>query len=307
MLDESHDPTPSDPPVPEPLAPAADGSQPAPSAAALLSADISSAWAKLDQDARLLVGASLAAFAIAVVGLPLSVWDSAPFALLVLTAAIFTAVTGWFGASPAFRDAPIPRATIELVATHVGVVLAVLKVIEILFDLAHDGIVALLVSAALAAAMVAGLVAAQRRGADPLAFRRGDQGARIAALGLLFVLVGWVLNLTISFWSMGQAALPLAVLTIAALVVAEAPRIPSPVPVAWVGAGIGAFGALLALGNWADLTSLGRTQLALGVGDYLGLLVYSIGAALIIAGGVVSGRDVWLAGHPGPSERVVEG
>lgn len=306
MLDEGHDLPPSDPPGPEPLPLASDPSQPPASAVALLSADITSAWSKLDDNARLLVGASVAAFVILVVGLPLSVWDSAPFALLVLTASVFTAVTGWFGASPAFRALPISRATIELLATVVGVVLAVLKVVEILFDLSVDGIVALLIGAALAAAAVAGLVAAQRRGADPLAFRRGDQGARIAALGLLLVVVGWVVNLTISFWTMGQAALPLAVLTIAALVVAEAPRIPSPVPVAWVGAGIGALGAILALANWGDLVSLGRTQLVLGAGDFLGLLVYSIGAALIIAGGVVSGRDVWLAGHPRPPESIVE-
>jgi hypothetical protein len=307
MLDEGHDPRPSDPPEPDLLTAASGGSQPAPSAAALLSADISAAWSRLQGDARLLVGASLAAIAIVIVGLPLSVWDSAPFALLVLAAMAFTAVTGWFTASPAFRALPIPRTTIELGATLVGVVLAVLKAVEILFDLGADGIVALLVSAALVAATVAGLIAAQRRGADPLAFRRGDRGVRIAALGLLLVLVGWVLNLTLSFWTMGQAALPLAILTIAALVVAEAPRITSPVPVAWVGAGIGAFGALLALGNWAELTSLGRTQLELDPGDFLGVLTYSVGAALIIAGGVVSGRDVWLAGHPSPPESVVEG
>jgi hypothetical protein len=307
MLDQGHDPTPSDPPAPEPLVPVSVDAPPALSTAALLSADISSAWSRLDQNARLLVGASLAAFAIVLVGLPLSVWDSAPFALLVFAAAAFTAVTGWFSASPAFRDLPIPRSAIELVATVVGVVLAVTKVVEILFDLDRDGFVALLVSASLAAAAIAALLAARRRGADPLAFRHGDQGTRIAALGLLLVLVGWVLNLTISFWTMGQAALPLAVLTIAALVVAEAPRILSPVPVAWVGAGIAAFGALLALGHWAELTSLGRTQLELDAGDFLGLLAYSVGAALIIAGGVLSGRDAWVVGHPGSAEPVVEG
>jgi hypothetical protein len=300
MLDEGHDQASSNPPALEPIAQAAVGSTPPVSGAALLRADLAAGWSTLDPDARRLVGASVAAFVIVLVGLPLSVWDSAPFALLVLTATVFLAVTGWFTTSPALRDLPIPRSTIELVATDVVAVLAVLKVVEILFDLGQDGIVALVISTALAFAAIAALVAAQRRGADPLAFRRGDQGARIAALGLLLVLVGWLLNLTISFWTMGQAALPLAVLTIAALTVAEAPRIPSPIPVAWVGAGIGAFGALLALGHWSDLVTLGRGQLALGAGDYLGLLVYSAGAALIIAGGVLSGRDTWLVAHPAP-------
>jgi hypothetical protein len=300
MLDEGHDQASSNPPAPEPIAQAAVGSTPPVSGAALLRADLAAGWSTLDPDARRLVGASVAAFVIVLVGLPLSVWDSAPFALLVLTATAFLAVTGWFTTSPALRDLPIPRSTIELVATVVVAVLAVLKVVEILFDLGQDGIVALVIGAALALAAIAALVAAQRRGADPLAFRRGDPGARVAALGLLLVLVGWLLNLTISFWTMGQAALPLAVLTIAALTVAEAPRIPSPIPVAWVGAGIGAFGALLALGHWSDLVTLGRGQLALGAGDYLGLLVYSAGAALIIAGGVLSGRDTWLVAHPAP-------
>jgi hypothetical protein len=65
-----------------------------------------------------------------------------------------------------------------------------------------------------------------------------------------------------------------------------------------VGAGIGAFGALLALTQWADLTSLGRTALVLDPGDFVGLLVDSVGCALIIAGGVLSGRAEWAAGHP---------
>jgi hypothetical protein len=307
MLDDEPGPAPSATPMPEPPATVSVGSGPAASPVDLLKADIASAWSKLDQDAHLLVGASITAFVIVVVGLPLSVWDSAPFALLVLAASVFTAVTGWFGASPALRELPIPRPTIELAAALVVVVLAAQKVLEILFDLGDEGLVALPVSAALTASAIAGLVAAQRRGADPQAFRRGDNGARITAAGLALVLVGWFFNLTISFWTMGQAALPLAVLTIAAVTVAEAPRIPSPIPVAWVGASIAAFGGLLALGHWGDLTSLGRTRLELDAGDFLGLLAYSLGAALIIAGGVLSGRDAWRAGHPAPTEPTIEG
>ena len=275
------------PPTPAPVA--------APSTTDLIKADMSDAWARLDQPARLLVSGSVAAIIIVLVGLPLSVWDSAPFALLVLVASITTAVTGWFGTSSAFRDIPIPRATIELVATHVVAVLAVLKAVEILFDLDTDGIVGLVVGVALVGAAAAQLVAAQRRGADPLGFTKGDQGTMIAAVGLLLVLVGWAFNLSISFWTMGQAALPLAVLTIAALTVAEAPRIESPVPVAWIGAGIAVFGVLLALAHWNDLLTLGRTELTLEAIDFLGLLAYTIGVVLIIAGGVLSGRGQWHA------------
>ena len=273
------------PPPPTPVA--------TPSTTDLIKADMSDAWGRLDDAARLLVGGSVAAIVITILGLPLSVWDSAPFALLVLVASTITALTGWFGTSSALRDLPIPRTTIELLATHVVVVLAVLKAIEILFDLDTDGIVGLVLGLALLGAAVIQLIAAQRRGADPLGFTRGDEGTRIAALGLLLVLIGWAFNLSISFWTMSQAALPLAALTIAALLVAEGLRIESPVPVAWIGAGIAGFAALVALGNWNELTTLGRTEITLEPIDFLGLLVYSVGVVLIIVGGVLSGRDLW--------------
>jgi hypothetical protein len=310
MLDDTPRQTPSDPaanpieadtarapeaPTLEPpvtSAPAA--SDGAVSATALMRADISNAWAGLDQSARLLVSASVAAFVVVLIGLPLSVWDSAPFALLVLAAGTITTVTGWFGASPAFRDLPIPRATIELMATAVVAALAVLKLLEVLFDLDADGIVGLVVAAALVASAGALLVAARRRTADPIgSLMRGDRGSSIAAIGLVLVLIGWALNLSISFWSMGGAALPLAVMTLAALTVTEAPRIQSPVPVAWIGAGIAVFGALLALGHWGELTTLGRTEIELEPFDFLGLVVWSVGIALVIAGGVMSGRSQW--------------
>ena len=60
--------------------------------------------------------------------------------------------------------------------------------------------------------------------------------------GLGLVLLGWAFNLTVRFWTMGQAALPLAILTIAVVTIIEAPRDQSPIPVAWVGAAVGALG-----------------------------------------------------------------
>lgn len=269
------------------------------SGAALLVADVKGAWAALEPTARLLFGSSVAAFVIVLVGLPLSVWDSAPFALLVMAATVATAATAWFGTSAAWRNSPIPLSTIELMATLVVAVLGALKLLEVLFDLDTDGVVGLVVAGALVGAAAALLIAARRRGVDPLgSLLRGDQGSMIATVGLALVLLGWAFNLSVSFWTMGQAALPLAVLTLAALTVAEAPRIQSPVPVAWIGAGIGAFGAILALAHWGDLTTLGRTELELDPGDFLGLLAYTAGAALIIVGGALSGRGAWAASHP---------
>jgi len=269
------------------------------SGAALLAADVRGAWSGLEPTARLLFGASAAAFVVVLAGLPMSVWDSAPFALLVMAAAIVTAATAWFGSTAAWRSLPIPLPTIELMATHVVAVLAVFKLIEVLFDLDTDGVVGLVVSGALVVAAGALLIAAQRRGVKPLgSLMSGDRWTSIAAIGLVLVLLGWAFNLSISFWSMGGAALPLAVMTLAVLTVAEAPRIQSPVPVAWIGAGIAVFGALLALGHWGELTTLGRTEIELEPFDFLGLVAWSVGVALVIAGGAMSGRTVWAASHP---------
>jgi hypothetical protein len=234
------------------------------------------------------------------------VWDSAPFALLVMTAGVITIVTAWFGAHSAMRTMPIPRSTIELIATSVAAVLAIFKAVELVFDLDSGTIIPLVIAIALAVATVVMVIATTRRGADLRGtITRGDQGTTIAVGGLALVLLGWAFNLSISFWTMGQAALPLAVLTVGALTIAEAPRIKSPVPVAWVGAGIAIFGALLAMGNWNELTTLGQTDIELNPGDFTGIVAYTAGIALIVAGGILSGRKQWTP-RPGVTDAGVD-
>jgi hypothetical protein len=259
-----------------------------------MSAGMKDGWSRLDPSAQLLAGASIGAIVVTLLGLPLGVWDSAQFALIVLTASIVTLVAAWFGASPAVRTLPVRLSTLEYGAALVAAILAILKVVEILFDVDNlagsGGIVGLVLAVVLAIATVALLVAVNRRGADPQgAIARGDTGSKLAVLGLVLVLLGWAFNLSISFWTMGQAALPIAVLTIAAVTIVEAPRIEAPVPVAWIGAAIAAFGAILVLAHWGDLVNLGRTEIELDPGDFLGFLGYTVGTALIIAGGVMSG------------------
>jgi hypothetical protein len=273
-----------------------------PGVAAAISADIRSAWDGLEPTARRLVGTAAAAIVLTLVGLPLSVWDSAPFALLLLVAGIVLVMTAWFSASATARSLPVPLPTIESSAGLVVAILAIFKVLEILADLDNlpnsGGIIGLAVALALAIAAVVIVVTTTRRGTDLRgAIVHGDQGAKLAAIGLGLVLLGWAFNLTVSFWTMGQAALPLAILAIAAVTIVEAPRIQSPIPVAWVGAAIGAFGAILVLANWGDLIGLGRTELELNAGDFLGLLACTAGTALIIAGGVLSGLAVWTPTH----------
>ena len=285
-------------PVPPPL-PYASG-EPEPSGAALLSADLKGAWSKLDRTAQLLAEASAAVFLLTLVGLPFGVWNSAQFALILLVASIATAVAAWLGGGAAVRGMPIPLATIELAAGLIAAILAVLKVVEILFDLdqldGSGGIVGLALAIALAAGAVGLLVLVTRRGADLRgAVARGDQGTKVAAIGLGLVVLGWAFNLSISFWTMGQAALPLAVLALATVTIAEASRIEAPVPVAWVGAAIAVFGAILLAAHWGDLTHLGAVQIVLDPADFIGFLGYTAGTAMIIAGGILSGRGEWAA------------
>lgn len=291
-VDLTDPPTPPAPP--EPTAPKTVGL----GFAAALSADATAAWASRDRPAQLLAVASLAAFAIGLVGQVMDVWRSAPFALIVLVASAIAAALAWFGSKPAVRTWPVPARTIEHAAALVVAVLAILKLVEILFDLdaldASGGVVGLAMAVALVVATAGLLVAVNRRGADPRGdVMGGDWGARIATVGFALVVLGWAYDLSISFWTMREAALSLAILTIAGLTVVEAPRIKAGFPVAWVGAAIGVFGGLLVLGHWGSLASLGRTQLELEPADFLGLLGYAVGTALIIAGGVWSGLGSW--------------
>lgn len=262
--------------------------------AAALSADLRAAWLKLDRSAQMLAAASAGALLLTLLGLPFGVWDSAQFVMIVIVASLVTGATAWVGGTPAARSLPVPLSTVELGAGLVLASLAGLKLLEILFDLddlgGSGGIVGLAIAVALVLATGVLVSAVMARGADPLAaIRSGDRGVMIAVAGFALVIVGWALNVSFSFWTLAQAALPVAVLAIAALTVVEAPRIPSPIPVAWVGAAIAVFGAILAVAHWGDLTSLGQTELELDPFDFLGLLAYSVGAALTIVGGVLSG------------------
>ena len=119
---------------------------------------------------------------------------------------------------------------------------------------------------ALAGAAIAVLVGAISRLGGPRALGVQDgRGATVAAIGFVLVLVGWAANLSISYWTMAQASLSLAVLTVATVVILASRRVESPVPVAWAGVALGVFGAILGFGQWGDLIKLGREQVELGV------------------------------------------
>ena len=278
-----------------PAAPAPAGE--VPGIVAAVSHDVGTAWSKLDAGGRQLARTAAAAIAITVVGVPVGAWGSAQFAFLILTAGVVLIVAAFLGAMPASRGWAVPLSSVELWATGVVAVLTLLKAVEVVFDLgalagAVTGILSIVATAALGAAAAGLVVVTIRRGNDPLAdLRRADQGARLAVAGLGLVVMGWAYNLSISFWTIAQAVLPLSVLTLAALVVLDAPRIRATLPVAWVGAAVGVAGGVLVLGNWNALFAIGRTQLTLDPPDWIGFVVITLGAILIVTGGGLSGRD----------------
>ena len=109
----------------------------------------------------------------------------------------------------------------------------------------------------------------------------------VAAIGFVLVLVGWAANLSISYWTMAQASLSLAVLTVATVVILASRRVESPIPVAWAGVVLGVFGAILGFGQWGDLIKQGD-KVELGATDFGAFLLYAIGLVMIIVGGVMT-------------------
>jgi len=113
-----------------------DAPEPTP-AAPIGTAAVIAAWSGLDQMAQLVVGGSIAAIVLTILGLPFGTWGSTDFVLLVLAAAIVALVT----AAMATTSRSIgPLALLETGAATVLAVLAVWNFIAILFHIGklHD-------------------------------------------------------------------------------------------------------------------------------------------------------------------------
>jgi drug/metabolite transporter (DMT)-like permease len=139
---------------------------------------------------------------------------------------------------------------------------------------------------------VAVLVGAVNRLGGPRALGvRDGRGATVAAIGFVLVLVGWAANLSISYWTMAQASLSLAVLTVATVIILASRRVDTPIPVAWAGVALGVFGAILGFGQWEDLNKLGRERVELGLTDFGAFLIYAVGLVMVIVGGVMTALE----------------
>jgi hypothetical protein len=254
------------------------------------------AWSSLDQDTQMVAGGGLgAAVVLLIVGI-IGAWPSTEFLLIALLAAVVAGAAAWFHVM--LEDQPanvrsVPGPIVGLFAGSVLAVLAVGNVIETLFEL--DDLDALGALAAIALAIAAGalLVGAVRRAPEiGVAIRSTATTSRLALAGIGLVLVGWALNLA-SYWNMSAATVVLTVLTLAALVILLTGR-GLPALSAWAGVALGAVGAVITLDHWNGLLRIGRTQLTLGITDFLPILLISVGVALIIVAGVLLG----LAARP---------
>ncbi len=288
----------------------ADATGPATASSAALpsvsAAQVTAVWSKLGAVGQMIAGGAIAIIVITLVGAIINAWgDSGSMVVVLVVAAIAAGVAAWFTArkGAGATQPAIPLETIEFAAGLVGTILAILRVIEMLFDLDDLENYGGAIGAVLTFGMVVGagaiLVGSMRR--DPTlrtAILGGDQWTRLAAGGLVLVVIAWALNLSIGFWNMNAAATPVAVLAFGAILVAIQPRwqaVLHEVPLGWVGAGFGALGLILAVGLWGDLMEIGMTRVELELIDYLPQVLSFLGIIGIIVGGVMAGMPMWQA------------
>ncbi len=262
----------------------------------------------LDSTSRLIVLGAAVAVGVAIVGGILKTWDSTDFLLLILAGGIAAGVAAWFTSTTATsgKPAPLPLGPIELAGVAVVVALAFLRLIELIFDI--DDIDGLGDITDLAAGVVlAGAAAAMGMGVlrrDPSLARFGldrDQGTRIAAIGLMLLLAGWAINISFGYWRMSGGTLSVALATVAMIAILTAPtwvKVLPGIPMAWVGAVFGVVVAFLAIGLWGSLLGTLGEDVELGLLDYLGFVLYSVGTVGIIAGGFLAGQAAMMAGRP---------
>jgi hypothetical protein len=302
------DPAPVPPPATTetaaPARPPLDAAPPVPAAPN----PVMTAWSGLDQTSQMIIGSSVVLVATLLVGSLVSAWaSSGNFVLILLVAAIAAAATAWFTSTTNAGPKPsqLPLSTIEFAAGSVATVLAGLRVVEMLAEFGnlgdYGGLIGVVLTIVLAISAAGILAGAFRR--DPsyrTPGRYGDTGTRLAVSGLTLVILGWALNIIVSYWNMNAAATAVGLLTLATIVIIVAPRwapVVPEVPIAWVGAGLAVVTLLIAFDQWNEFMELGATRVELGILDLVAFLIYVIGIFVIIAGGLLAGRG-WLDTRP---------
>jgi hypothetical protein len=260
---------------------------------------------RLDPAARLIVGGSVGAIAILLIGSVVGAWSLGGYALVILGAATVALVIGYLASMTAVAEGwPVPRRDLVLAAGSVMSIIAVLNLIEVLFDLdqiddERGGIAGLVLTLLLVAAAIAVLIGAIRaRPVTQLAgstVRRGERGARIALGGLALDLIAWLVMLTISVYALGTSSsfgIAASVLAVLVLVLAADPgsgwRLP--IPAAWIAVGLAIVGTLTLLDQFGQYNDVNE-QFGLDVIDSLAFFAHAIGTLLILGGAVLAAAD----------------
>jgi hypothetical protein len=253
----------------------------------------------------MIAGGSAAVIVILLLGLPVGAWKLEGYALVVLIAAVVSLLVA-FVSSPGAPGAawPVPARDIALLAGVLLTVVAVLNLIEVVFDLdqiddERGGVVGLLLTIFLVLASLAVLAGAvtsrEIAGLITAPVRDGDRGTRLAAGGLVLALIGSLLMLTISVYQMGPTfafGLTLTVLAASVLLLNATSETSWSLPFApaWIAVILAAIGAYFLI----DLTGQVTRQNDRGNLDAIDLVafaLFAIGALLVLIGAIWSGVE----------------
>ncbi len=247
--------------------------------------------ATLARSDRTVLAAAGAVVIGALFGTVIGAWDVQPFALVMIALGLIVGGVTYASATmdvgaPVRRHLPAVGRIAAVIATALAA-LALFEFVGDLDDLEEVGGFLGLVAAIIVAIGASTMLATTVRGAAP-DVRSSARGPQLAVIGAVVVLGAWTLHLTVGFWSFGTAVWGIAAIVLAAGLLVFGPTEPrSSAILGWVAAGLGAFAALTAVGQWSKLMELGETRLELGAGDILPFLVYVAGILLVIAGGVL--------------------
>jgi hypothetical protein len=250
-------------------------------------------WSSLGAAERLVV---IGGFGVAIIYLLGVVLQALAADTSWLIAAVAGAIAGALVLLPANARSqiPAPTAALVLAAALVAAVVAVLEVLESLFDLEDDldsgGLVFVVIVWLIALAAVVALVGAARlQPTSVLADGRtmaaaGSRGERIALLGALVFLVGWVLSVTIGVFALNLRTAFLVAVVLVGVVALLAGRTDGwRLPVIWITAGITAIAAIVGLVTLLDFLDEAR-RLEAAIDVLLPFLVMLAGLAIFVVG-----------------------
>jgi len=244
----------------------------------------------------------IGAIAIAVIGLiggVLNAWPVTWTAVILVLLGAAAAAVVWLGAGGS-NVLPFAGRYVDLVTGLVATVVGAGGIVEAVFDLDQIGesdlIVATVLYVALAAAGLFVLLATGRAwpggvGAIAKPVRPGaERGGRLAFGGILLVILGWLVNVTVGVWSWYAASLVVFLILVVAVILLmisdDAFGLRIPVPAAWIAAGVAIWAGLIAFIEHVQYF-VSQDRFDPGIEDWLGMIIYMVGIVLVIAGTVM--------------------